>query len=470
MKKHLIFSLIFFAITFLYSTAHAQNASFYSNMTIGSNSQEVATLQNWLISNGYDIPAISSGQASPGYFGLQTKLAVQRYQAANGVPSTGYVGPLTRGRLNGMPVNVGTLTVLSPNGGESWMKGTNYTISWRSSNPYNTQSNVSIYLVRNISGCFNAGTRPCLAVVDPEYLIASNVYDNGSYNWNIGNEVSDGSNYFIKICRGSSDNRNSCDTSNAVFSVTAGGSSSQGPIIQSIDAPTTLSVGQTGTWTIRASDPNNGTLSYSVDWGDYPQVVTSGYSATPAVSQFTQSSTFTHSYSSVGTYTVRFNIRNGSGQSTQTSTTVQVGNVGSTAGPLRIISPNGGETWRTGTAQTITWTSPYYIRATYADLKLAPYYPPCTTGPCPMYAYRMPYTIASNLSINQNSYSWIVGNVQNDYSSMVPDGQYKIQICEVGSGNCEESDYPFTISNFIPPPPSNWNVICPAGYTCTQNW
>ncbi|MDE1975418.1 MAG: hypothetical protein KGI49_02835, partial [Patescibacteria group bacterium] len=40
------------------------------------------------------------------------------------------------------------------------------------------------------------------------------------------------------------------------------------PVISGISSPTVLQVGQTGTWSVNASDPQNGTLSYSVDWGD----------------------------------------------------------------------------------------------------------------------------------------------------------------------------------------------------------
>ncbi len=77
------------------------SAAYDVNLTVGSTGADVVALQTALISAGYDIPAISSGAAAPGYFGSQTKAAVKLYQAANGVPNTGFVGPLTRGVLNG---------------------------------------------------------------------------------------------------------------------------------------------------------------------------------------------------------------------------------------------------------------------------------------------------------------------------------------------------------------------------------
>lgn len=252
---------------------------------------------------------------------------------------------------------------------------------------------------------------------------------------------------------------------------------SRSPVINGVDAPTVLNVGETGTWTIRATDPQNGSLSYSIDWGEviaydhslcpvgYTCTPNAGVASTPTVQQ---GSTFTHSYSDARTYKVTFTVRNNLGLSAQSTATVKVAN--SNASPLNIISPNGGEVWTKGTTQNIRWSAPAYFRATYADLKLVPYYQPCTGQVCPMgaqtsgaqtsmlYPYRAPYTIATNISINQNSYSWKVGNVLTDGNLdtpvgqiVAPDGQYTIQVCETGTNNCDSSDRPFTIkSNSVP--------------------
>lgn len=84
--------------------ASTANAAFNTNLTVGSTGADVSALQSWLISKGFSIPSISSGAATPGYFGSQTKSAVVLYQASVGLPSTGFVGPLTRGILNGSSV------------------------------------------------------------------------------------------------------------------------------------------------------------------------------------------------------------------------------------------------------------------------------------------------------------------------------------------------------------------------------
>lgn len=99
-------------------------------------------------------------------------------------------------------------------------------------------------------------------------------------------------------------------------------SDNEAPVISSLSGSTTLAVGATGTWTIQASDPENQTLSYSVSWGDAP-VGSLGSNAAAAPS-FVQTTTFTHSYSAVGTYTVRIIVRDSGGMTAEAATTVGV--------------------------------------------------------------------------------------------------------------------------------------------------
>ncbi len=67
-----------------------------------STGADVVALQSQLISLGYDIPSVSSGGSARGQFDEDTKKSVMKYQASKGIPSTGYVGPLTRASLNGL--------------------------------------------------------------------------------------------------------------------------------------------------------------------------------------------------------------------------------------------------------------------------------------------------------------------------------------------------------------------------------
>jgi len=114
MKKYLISTGV--ATLALVSVVLAQGYQFNTNLTVGSTGTDVSTLQTWLIANGYDIPAISSGAAAKGYFGTQTQAAVELYQAAKGIPNTGFVGPLTRASLNGSSSTTMAMTPTCPAG------------------------------------------------------------------------------------------------------------------------------------------------------------------------------------------------------------------------------------------------------------------------------------------------------------------------------------------------------------------
>lgn len=78
------------------AVSSASAAEFSKNLTVGSRGADVSSLQQILIDGGYltiDAPTT--------YFGAMTKKALMAYQKENGLPSTGYFGPMTRGILNG---------------------------------------------------------------------------------------------------------------------------------------------------------------------------------------------------------------------------------------------------------------------------------------------------------------------------------------------------------------------------------
>lgn len=114
MKKYLIASAV--ALALVLGSVSSASAAFTTYLTVGSTGSDVVALQTWLIANGYAIPSISAGTATPGYFGQQTKAAVVKYQAAVGLPSTGFVGPLTIAKLNGTAGSVTMTPVMCPAG------------------------------------------------------------------------------------------------------------------------------------------------------------------------------------------------------------------------------------------------------------------------------------------------------------------------------------------------------------------
>jgi len=94
------------------------------------------------------------------------------------------------------------------------------------------------------------------------------------------------------------------------------------PVISGVSGPTSLQVGQQGTWTVKASDPKGGTLYYNVAWGD--EVMSQTTPGTNMPMMGSQQTTFTHSYSRAGRYTPTFAVSNSSGIS-RTSIGVVVG-------------------------------------------------------------------------------------------------------------------------------------------------
>jgi peptidoglycan hydrolase-like protein with peptidoglycan-binding domain len=123
-----------------------------------------------------------------------------------------------------------SITVSSPNGEETWQKGTKQTIRWNpsyscsSGMPCAVPSNVTVTLLGNFSGCSNSAVA-CLPVMDPIFTIASNVNDTGSYEWNVGNfssaqyatAISSGK-YSMRICE-SYVGGDKCDISDANFTI-----------------------------------------------------------------------------------------------------------------------------------------------------------------------------------------------------------------------------------------------------------
>ncbi len=73
----------------------ASTFRFVSNLKKGINSDAVKQLQEKLRAEGY-----FTYPTSTGYFGTVTVDAVKAYQKAKGLPSTGFVGPLTIKELN----------------------------------------------------------------------------------------------------------------------------------------------------------------------------------------------------------------------------------------------------------------------------------------------------------------------------------------------------------------------------------
>lgn len=75
---------------------------FSRDLKVGSVGEDVRKLQKFLNANGFTVAESGPGSAGneTDWFGPATKKAVMAYQAANGIPQTGYFGPKTRAAAN----------------------------------------------------------------------------------------------------------------------------------------------------------------------------------------------------------------------------------------------------------------------------------------------------------------------------------------------------------------------------------
>lgn len=128
------------------------------------------------------------------------------------------------------------------------------------------------------------------------------------------------------------------------------------PVISGLKGPTTLRAGERGTWTVTARDPENGSLSYHITWGDEEINIPRAAQAPAPTGRVTQTATFTHTYARVGAFVPVFVVVDEGGLSAQTSASVTV--VGPSAQTITLTAPNGGEQWQLNSLHTITWT-PY---------------------------------------------------------------------------------------------------------------
>lgn len=116
MKKFLI---VFLLALVPASLAFAETAS----IGIGASGSDVTNLQTILKA---DVSVYPEGIVT-GYYGSLTANAVKRLQAKYGLPQTGVFDSNIRPII--FPINR-ILTVVSPNGGETWQAGTSQTVAW----------------------------------------------------------------------------------------------------------------------------------------------------------------------------------------------------------------------------------------------------------------------------------------------------------------------------------------------------
>ncbi len=445
---------------------------------IGASGDDVKIVQQYL---AMDKKVYPEGLVT-GYFGQLTKKAVTRFQEKNGLTATGEIDDSTRTKIEGevAPTLIGSgsseeiypcpkpkpvpipnqgIKVYSPSAGENWQLGQTYKIAWSQVWPTVTNEKygcfsqgegkpqicidppplgtttfsaigpVKITLHKYIA-CLYVGPVRCMMAEPMPYVITEKTDNNGYFTWTIPADLS--SQYQGQMII-------TVDAISGGFSGNSGvfvigpnvTSENKPPVVTGISGPTTLKAGEMGTWTVKAYDPENGSLSYSVVWGDELSTSLGGLTA-PRMMMTQNTATFSRSYSALGNYTPVFYVTDDNGQKVKTSISVSVvaGNVTQTDRETKILvlSPNGGEVWSIGSEQIIRWRASSDIKTVSITINM--YHPECYSNGqyvCQTVVPIAPMTIVTNAP-NTGEYKWLVGSPLVYGDSIVPAKQYKISV------------------------------------------
>ena len=227
-----------------------------------------------------------------------------------------------------------SITITSPNGGESLVPGTTPAITWTSSG--SVGSFVKIELLK-------AGT-----VVQ---TVSSSTSNDGTHNWTIPSTVVTGTDYRIRIT--SASNAAITDTSNSNFAITSTTTTTPSITVTSPNGGESLVPGTTPTitWTSSGSVGSNVRIEL-LKAGAVSQVISVYTLNDGSFTSWTIPSTQT-----TGTdYRIRITSATNAAITDTSNSNFAIGS-GTTTPSITVTSPNGGESLVPGTTPTITWTS-----------------------------------------------------------------------------------------------------------------
>lgn len=301
------------------------------------------------------------------------------------------------------------LDLISPDGGEEWEKTSTKTIAWHYAG--NLKGNVKLELLKNDK---------------LNYVISSGVpvgtNGSGTYLWKIPSNLQSSNDYKIRIT--STTNPSITDTSNSTFSIIAG------KIV--VESPSTNAIFCKGT-------------NQLIQWKSYGNV--GNYVKIELLKSGNLMSTISSMVmtDTKGSFVWRIplDIKPGNDYSIKISSITNPEIYGLTEnfsieGPtIKLVSPGTGETWYTGTGQTISWK---YSGIYAADVKIE-----CIRG---NNSYKIAQTRLNN---ETGSFIWYIP------ATWIPSNDYKIRITGLNDSSIADISGEFTISK------GSISLISPSG-------
>ncbi len=224
-----------------------------------------------------------------------------------------------------------TITVISPNGGESWTEGESRTIQWNSSG---VSGNIRVRLNRN----YPEGSW--------ETLFSTTAND-GSQAWTVSGQPSGR----CRIKVSSVSNPSVFDISDENFTINRGHAVNitNGPFA----SPSTISSGGTTNLSVNAVDSQGHAISYN--WSVLSSFIGDGsFSNANAQNPSWTAPPNTTESAQVVVLKVRASCTSDGSKFVEGMVNVTVESI---AGTITVISPNGGESWTEGESRTIQWNS-----------------------------------------------------------------------------------------------------------------
>jgi len=298
--------------------------TFATNLSIGSSGSEVRALISILTREGF--PA--NEDAEVGIFGEQTATAVVGFQAKYGILQTGYVGPITRAKLNQLYGCSSTPVISGVSGPQSLNVNQQGTWSVTASDSSTGTLRYSVVWGDEYQYQKSSSQGLSVPIASQQSAIFTHSYSQaGTYT---------------PVFTATNSNAQSAQTS---LSVNVGDTASVNNVPYIIRRPDTTKTVKTGeivsfSWT--AIDPDNDDLSWAVDWGEYKGGSTGIACSIYATQQNRANRSFSadHAYTSVGNYTVTAYVSDcRSGTNSQAHFNVHVEEI-STTSNFTIITPS----------------------------------------------------------------------------------------------------------------------------------